>query len=64
MKDDLHYIKLTSPSGAPVYVSSLQPPHRIMPEGGHTLLMWGGDRQLVMEPLSEMLTKWARQSSV
>ena len=64
MKDDLRYIKLTRPDGEPVYVSSLQPPHRIMPEGDYTLLMWGGDRQLVTEPVIEILRTWAPQSSV
>lgn len=58
MKNDLRYIKLTRPDGAPVYVSALQPPHRILPEGAHTLLLWGGDRQLVTEPIMEVFAKF------
>ena len=57
MKDDLRYIKLTRPDGEAVFVSSLQPPHRIMPEGDHTLLMWGSDRQLVTESAIEIFAK-------
>ena len=51
------YAKLTRPDGEPVYTLKLRPPERIMPENEHTLLMWGGDRQLVRESVIEVFAR-------
>ena len=55
--NELRYAKLTRPDGSPVYVNKLRPPDRMMPEGEHTLMLWGGDRQLVREEISEVFAR-------
>ena len=51
---ELRYAKLTRPDGEPVYVNKQRPPDRMLPEGEHTLLLWGSDRQLVRESVMQV----------